>query len=186
MWNFMKLIFIVLRVIVFILFSTTYFYIIPGEITWDAGLSSLQSIRETQEDYASFMAFEYLEKPGLIATVFDGHGGDAVSKQGNEFFCNRYIEKLKKVVASEPNEPLQLVLQKTFSSYSKHLNRDCRDYLKVGSTCIAAVIYDGRCYFGNLGDSRGFLKTKEHFFCTNDHKYTNDTEKPYCEKVLPN
>jgi len=140
------------------------------------GAFQLQSFRPNQEDRWVHHFFEYQGKQGVIAAVFDGHGGDLVAGSLKNHFIRLFMAYKERRGAS-----IEIALNKTFIKMHNHFEREeNKDFFKGGSTAIVTVAVGDQCWFANLGDSRGYLKKSDGFFATEDHCYsTNSKEYDY-------
>jgi serine/threonine protein phosphatase PrpC len=148
-------------------------------------ICSLQSTRSHNEDFHKTCDFTCLKKRGIIAAVFDGHGGTAVALDLKRYFCSRFctiLEKNCEIWKQQNNNIIEAALQETFQECHTLIKAKKNEYQSIGSTCVTAVLYDGNCYFANLGDSRGYLRCGEQYYVTRDHKPNDLIEAEYCEK----
>lgn len=147
---------------------------------------SLKGRRNAQEDFTLTADRLGPARDWSIIGVFDGHGGDRVSKELPRLFYKLVQEELH---AEHPLEP-QALLFRVFERITDHFaDQPVRVY---GSTATVALFQqprgtqEGRVWFANLGDSRGLLfdlKSGEVLFATKDHKPDDPMERERIEAI---
>lgn len=155
---------------------------IINDVKYD--VSSIQGKREYMEDTYSMMDFVIGGNKCKLFGVFDGHGGDKVSKRLSDnkdglfpFLINRLTNKSSNVSVIE-------LLRTSFLDFDLML---LNDKYKDGSTAIVVLMIENDIYMINLGDSRGMIISsnenmniyngKLSYLCSNDHKPWKDNEK---------
>jgi len=114
----------------------------------------MQGWRITQED-AHIIHEVTLDggAKGLIAGVFDGHGGEEVSKFAAENFEKIFMAQLK--AASSPGNIAEVLIN-TFMVLDKQVEGyDFSD--SQGCTACVVLITETKIYCANSGDSRSIL-----------------------------
>jgi serine/threonine protein phosphatase PrpC len=145
---------------------------------------SFKGRRNAQEDFTLTADKLGPAQDWSIIGVFDGHGGDRVSKALPGLFYRNVQEELH---AQNPLAP-QALLFRVFEKITDHFaDKPVRVY---GSTAVVALFQqprgtqEGRVWFANLGDSRGLLfdrRTGEVLFATKDHKPDDPMESARIE-----
>lgn len=152
-----------------------------------AGTHRVIGTRPYQEDTY------YNSKDGRFFGVFDGHGGDQISKfLANEFYSTFRSRKNPRKIWQWIWKwiwgweiTIEQALATTFMSLENTIKN--KRY-ESGSTAVVAYIDGKTLYVGNLGDSRLIVGTKNPSntynvkFTTEDHKPGNVTEKERIEK----
>ena len=139
-----------------------------------------QGGREYMEDVVDVE--ELIYKNYSYYAVFDGHGGDIVSK----YLGTNFRLMLKKHL-SETLGDIRLSLIKTFDDIGEFLKtRDDAQY--CGSTALVTLKSDKDVWVANLGDCRAVLKCfhipeYKGFPVTEDHKPNAPKEKMRIESV---
>jgi serine/threonine protein phosphatase PrpC len=139
-----------------------------------------QGPRDYMEDTYQIMHFEIQaggtgsKKNGTFYGVFDGHGGKDVSYECVHMTRGIFpflIEKIKKHgVRNIPQ-----LIKAAFLEYDKILFK--RD-LNAGSTAVVVLLFDGKMFLINLGDSRGMIFTKDELIAvSDDHKPQKPRER---------
>jgi len=115
------------------------------------GFADTVGRRKVMEDtIVIFGQVGYDECVDLFA-VFDGHGGDYVSRYACEMFPI-FIEKRIRKNRLNPTLALTLALN--------DLNESIRQKdLEGGSTALVGLVVDNMCYIANIGDSRAVMKS---------------------------
>lgn len=122
----------------------------------------------------------YISKDGTFFAVYDGHGGDQVSKYLSDHFYSIY----KKFIDGQSSflglssfgKDYKDALIKTFQQIQNEVfKRNELDH--VGSTCVGVLLTDGSICSFNVGDSRAVLcRNGKAIDLTVDHKPNDPTE----------
>lgn len=121
----------------------------------------------------------------VVFAIFDGHGGDAISRQlaDPESGLGRYLlDRLK----DKPDKNVAATLKRLFQSYDDDLLKRFGS-VDVGSTACLCLVWKGtyrHLWICNVGDSRATLmdaKTGRLKFMTLDHKPNLKSEKQRIE-----
>eukprot|EP00741_Cyanophora_paradoxa_P022340 tig00021462_g21568.t1 len=116
------------------------------------GLQSFQGPRDSQEDRYAIGAFEACGKSGSFFGVFDGHAGDSTAQTCSEML-RRSIEKIAQTGADTKS-----AIRQGVAEVDRAILQRAKETNDVsGSTACFAVILDGVCTVGNVGDSRAVL-----------------------------
>lgn len=141
----------------------------------------IQGYRETMEDS---VLIEPLNRKGwYFALVFDGHGGNAVSKYLKDNFINifKYMHMWETIQKSqcEPsdNDVISLICDFCFIM-DEEIKLNIEGSKVCGSTCSGVLMTPTKYYTINIGDSRTvLLRNSEVIELTNDHKPDNKNER---------
>lgn len=147
------------------------------------GIDSKQGKRDYMEDTYNIQEFMLNSKKAILYGVFDGHGGDKVSKRLSDkdkgLFSYMISNLNKKKDISITNN-----IRNSFLEYDLMLYKE---NFKDGSTAIVILVYDDMLYVINLGDSRAMIISSDEkiniignkscYMCSNDHKPWKDSEK---------
>ena len=101
-----------------------------------------------------------LSEHSLYAAVFDGMGGAKAGKFAGEFASSAFAEAIEKAgekaLHKAPGEELRRIL----SSINAEMFQKAEglvEYHGMGTTCCAALLFDGQGMIANIGDSRAYL-----------------------------
>lgn len=143
--------------------------------------------RAAQEDYIAVREFTTDSVEWLVIGVFDGHGGDAVSKK----LPNAVSSYLWENVTSEMDAAeISKLLSDTMVAMGQRFADS--QYDSVGSTGVVALVrYDDKtdvaqAWFANVGDSRGLLldlSADTVIHATKDHKPDDPQERARIEAL---
>jgi serine/threonine protein phosphatase PrpC len=98
-----------------------------------------------------------LSESGLLMAVSDGMGGARAGEVASRLAVEQLVRRLRAPAqASQIEERLRDGIKSSHRAI-KHTSEEIQDYRGMGATMTAALIYDGRAYFGQVGDSRGYL-----------------------------
>lgn len=127
--------------------------VFPGNV------SHIGDRQEQQDAFAlsNFEDAEFVDHGGYLALVADGIGGmeygAAASNLAVDAFLGRYAAKS---VLREVEETLDAALQNASRAVLEEAERrDCLEHM--GTTLVAAALYDGYLYWRSVGDSRLYL-----------------------------
>ena len=121
---------------------------------------STKGLRSNNEDTYSILKKNKI----LFCGIYDGHGGDEVSK----FLKNN----LGKLILKEPKCFNINIIKKIFSKFSKRLNKYLLRYkINSGSTALITMMQENKLIIINIGDCRGIICRKGLAIpLTKDHK----------------
>lgn len=143
-------------------------------------LSSMQGWRVDMED--AHLAEASIDSGNVsIFAVFDGHGGQTVSRASAEQFVHA-IQKTDAYKADAKSaKSLELGLKHGFYEMDKYLLQQFPKLKsgedRSGSTAIASIVTPTSVILANVGDSRAvFCRNGDVFFATKDHKPSNPEE----------
>jgi serine/threonine protein phosphatase PrpC len=146
-------------------------------------IASHQGDRQYMEDTLDIQSFTIDKKPAKFYAVYDGHGGDQISKQLADKSTGliAFLSKKLRSWSLTKKEPLELFLKKQFVEYDKYLLD--KKFMKSGSTATMGLLWGDTFYLVNAGDSRGMIfipKNGQVLVQTQDHK----PEKPHEKKRI--
>ena len=138
-------------------------------------------IKEEMEDYTLVKhPFLNIEKHNLsLFCIFDGHGGDFVSKYLKENFASN----LHKNIKINYSLNFRNILKTSIESIDKDLEK-LKEAENCGSTGTIVVLDNNSVYCANVGDSKCFYINKKNnaFQLTEDHNCSNQKEKEELKK----
>ena len=131
------------------------------------------------EDSFFIQNITLLNQNGIFFAVFDGHGGDKLSKYANlllypyflELFnLNKFIQDLNQRIIISLNQSFDRIENEFLKiSFNKIRNKTNFMYSYVGSCALASIIINKKIFVANLGDSKARL------FYLNKNKNENTT-----------
>lgn len=139
----------------------------PMKIT---GLTDKGKVRDENQD--SFV-YGFLDDSTVFAGVFDGMGGAKSGKYASTVAASGFEHKLKstpiEVVKREPARVMADIIKEiNYEMYEQSCTHE--EFSGMGTTCVAALLINGRGYIANVGDSRAYLiDRKECLQITVDH-----------------
>ncbi len=92
-----------------------------------------------------------VEQYGELLVVCDGMGGHAAG----EVASHLGVETILSSYYGDPSEDRTEVLQKAFERANEHIHAEGRG--TMGTTGVAALLYQGMLHIANVGDSRAYL-----------------------------
>lgn len=144
--------------------------------------------RNDQQDAYGLSNFEdanFIDHGGYLALVADGIGGmeygAAASNLAVDAFLGRYLAKS---VLREIDETLDCALQAANRAVQEEAERrDCME--NMGTTLVAAVIYEGLLYWRSVGDSHLYLMRDGRLGQVNaDHVYARTLQVSVAEGLI--
>merc|ERR1711976_153179 len=139
--------------------------------------------RPTMED--SHLAYHSKKLDLDILAVFDGHAGDAVAKRVVELLPKTF-ETVMYDHVTMTEMPIEQIIKIVFVTCDKLFLK----YLSPaetasGATAAVVIRYQGMTYAAHIGDSRimFFDKSDNLLYNSEDHKFTNPSEKTRIEKA---
>lgn len=151
-------------------------------IRW--GVSAMQGWRMEMEDaHLCSTKLKFGEDYSFFG-VFDGHAGPKVAQ-----YCSQNLLKFiaeayaKSTETSDEEERIKQSIHKGFLTLDEDVRNKLQDD-RSGTTAIVCLITPDKLFFGNCGDSRGFLcRSDKVEFATVDHKPVNEQERLRIEKA---
>ena len=134
-------------------------------------LSEIGKVRSHNEDSTGFQ----LGTPnGDIYVVCDGMGGHVGGAVASSLAVKSILEHFSREKYSNIIQAIDHAFQ--FANEQIYIHTQVQPELKgMGTTGVILVIKDDLCFFGHVGDSRLYLKTKgELHRLTKDHSYVQE------------
>ena len=140
------------------------------------------------EDAFFIQNITLLNYEGIFLSVFDGHGGDKLSKYANLLLYPYFLESFN-LNKFEPNLNRRIILSLKQAyerieheflkiAFNERLNHNYL-YSQVGACAISAIIINKKIFVANLGDSKARL-----FYRSNKRiKNKNDVEEIKVKKL---
>ncbi|EMS14785.1 leucine-rich repeat containing protein [Entamoeba histolytica HM-3:IMSS] len=154
------------------------------EFPIDFGISEMKGRRPSMQD-TSFVIKNYLMKGYHMLGLFDGHGGDTVSKLSSALFptifANQLQSQIKKSLSKKKLDPenyidtwIKTAFIETYSTINEYVEKQ---KFTDGSAGIVILITPQKMHCANCGDSRALLvqRNTENPMSV-DHKPTNPNE----------
>ena len=147
---------------------------------------SLRGHRKSNEDAELIFLNHHGRKKTFnklnIYSVFDGHGGDAVSKYLEKNYIN-YFGPLNRPKPTETKKKYQKYIIECYKHIQTKLKTECKNIVNYTGTAALSIIHykvgkKNMLYVINLGDCRAVLCNKFNVAIplTKDHKPTNYEE----------
>ncbi|GEM_PF-468448 len=136
------------------------------------GKSSIGKVRKLNEDSFSFNS-SYGDK-GSIFVVCDGMGGHKAGEVASNYASVKVVEYFynskQRDILSKLNESIKKVNSDLYKLSSKDISKR-----GMGTTLVAAVIYENILYFANVGDSRAYIIRNDSIGrLTKDHSWIEE------------
>ena len=140
------------------------------------------------EDAFFIQNITLLNYEGIFLSVFDGHGGDKLSKYANLLLYPYFLESFN-LNKFEPNLNRRIILSLKQAyerieheflkiAFNERLNHNYL-YSQVGACAISAIIINKKIFVANLGDSKARL-----FYISNKNiKNKNDVDEIKVKKL---
>lgn len=129
-----------------------------------------QGARHTNQDRIGYL----YTKEAILLIVCDGMGGHHRGELAAEFVVQYIAKAFRSVATPRLNDPAQFLFRSVHAAHEALLRYAAKENMKEvpRTTCVAAVIQDGRVTFSNVGDSRLYLiRDKSVFMRTLDHSH---------------
>lgn len=119
---------------------------------------------------------EFLADNAAIAVVCDGMGGASSGGVASQLAIDAVVNRIKENFRKDmkPNSIRNLMLTSVHYANTIVYGKSKEDIDKngMGTTCVAALVVDKTVYMVSVGDSRGYLLTKDGIAqITTDHTY---------------
>ena len=124
------------------------------------------------EDRSIMISLIIEGKKFIFIALADGHGGTFTISKDSIRDCFDFISRRKSTFR------LNMDFRVLINEIYEYVHMKCNSsYIRGGSTLIVAFIGNGKCHFGNLGDSVGLIiNDKDYVFTTNSHNIDNKEE----------
>lgn len=136
--------------------------------------TDLGLIRENNEDKFEFFEPEepeFLATKGCFYAVADGMGGHASGQIASELALKTILRTYYSDPAEDTAQSLVSAIRAA-NSYIYEVGKSVPGRDGMGTTCTAAVIWEGRLIIGHVGDSRAYLiRDGEIRQITKDHSW---------------
>lgn len=144
--------------------------------------------RKQQQDAFALSDFddaEFVAHGGYLAVVADGIGGLQYGAQAAMVATSEFVEHY---MCKPPEQPVEDALDEALAAANQAvLNeaywRNCTE--QMGSTLVAALIYDGHLYWRAVGDSHVYLYREGRLSQLNaDHNFARELQRQVNEGLL--
>ncbi|ELP83824.1 podocan precursor, putative [Entamoeba invadens IP1] len=150
----------------------------------EVGSSEMKGRRPSMQD-TTFEIKNFMMKGFHMIGLFDGHGGDNVSKMASAMFptvfANQLQAQVKRSLSKKKIEPENYIdnwVKTAFSETYEILNKNVENQKYTdGSAAVVVLITPQKLYCANCGDSRALLVQKNtEIPMSVDHKPTHPNE----------
>lgn len=124
-----------------------------------ANAQALGDRKEQQDSFAfsDHEDLEFLKRAGFLAVLADGMGGMALGREAGDLAAQTLLEAY---AVKERKESVPEALRRAFERANRAVWElgclsGCED--RVGTTAIAAVVFEGQLFWAHAGDSRLYL-----------------------------
>lgn len=130
-----------------------------------------QGPREYMEDTYSVQQVGWKKNIEFLG-VFDGHGGDEVSKRCESSFASLLTHSLLRFPGDMP-----VVIRNAFSMMDKLVSINVSE--TTGSTAAIALVDNDKTWFANAGDSMSMIITNngKAIMCSDEHKADHEKDR---------
>ncbi len=141
------------------------------------GQSDKGNVRSVNED-----SFEIITPaPDFFAAVLaDGMGGHIGGREASSYAVSsavKSINEASKYFDKYTDRQIENFLKNTVIKINKNLFKkasESKDLLGMGTTLVICIIYKGKYYVSNVGDSRLYILSDELKQITKDHSYVSE------------
>ena len=146
--------------------------------------------RKNQQDAYGFSDFEdtsFIDHGGVLAVVCDGMGGlekgDEASRLAVKTLLDCYMAKTVEEMIPEALDKAVTMANWEVNDLAKQTGNDCN----VGTTLVAAVVYQDELFWRSAGDSRIYLyRGNQLTQLSRDHTYAQElAQKQKSNEMLP-
>lgn len=141
------------------------------------GFTDTGNVRENNED--SF-EIKIISSDILAAVVADGMGGHSGGKEASSFAVKSLINSIEdasKFFESYTDKQIENFLKNSVIKINKNLytiSKEDPNLSGMGTTLVACIIYSGKYYIANVGDSRLYIYSDNLKQITKDHSYVTE------------
>ncbi len=127
------------------------------------GITDRGKVRRDNQD--SFQIERIDEKSCLVAVLCDGMGGEKAGNIASSLAAKAFVTHVReRILTSAVRRPDigTIMIQAVSAANNMVFGYSCFDaeYTGMGTTLVAAVIFDGRVFIANVGDSRAYKLTR--------------------------
>ena len=139
--------------------------------------SDIGQQRDENEDYVGF----FQNKAGInFAIVADGIGGHQGGDVASEMAVSHMGFRFENTTFKEPNDAVKWLASEV-QDENQHIIEKAREFSDLngmGTTMVAALLFDQKFLMANIGDSRGYLfRDGQLHQLTEDHSLVNELVK---------
>ena len=140
------------------------------------------------EDTFFIQNITLLNYEGIFFSVFDGHGGDKLSKYANlllypyfleSFNINRFEQNINKRITLSLKQAYERIEQEFLKIAFNERLKNNYAYSQVGTCAISSIIINRKIFVANLGDSKARLFYESHKY----RKKANETAQTKVKKL---
>lgn len=142
------------------------------------GITHCGKVRKNNQD--SFIIEDFPEVKGILAVLCDGmggaRGGNIASKLASKTFVSFIRDRIhgSKLKYVDVKELLGMACEAANSMVYSYSCFD-KEYLGMGTTLVAAFVYEKKAFVINVGDSRAYAIKRDRIEqITNDHSYVQE------------
>ena len=130
------------------------------------------ALREMNQDFcfASDTPVGNLENLYIVA---DGMGGNKAGDYASRYTTQRLVASVSRNAKKEPVRIIKEAIEKANELLLQEANEDI-DKQGMGTTLVAATIFQGRLVVANVGDSRLYIVNEGIRQITRDHSYVEE------------
>ncbi len=129
-------------------------------------------LRTMNQDYY-FSSDTPIGKLPNLYIVCDGMGGHAAGEYASRYTVERIVASVSRSRTEDPIRILKTAIQKANEILVIEAKEDPEKY-GMGTTVVAATIFEDKMYVANVGDSRLYVIDKDIKQITNDHSYVEE------------
>lgn len=142
------------------------------------GITDCGKVRKSNQD--SFLIEEFPEVKGVLAVLCDGMGGEEGGNIASELASKTFISFIRDRISGSKLKYVDvknLLGRACEAANSMVYSYSCFDkkYHGMGTTLVAAFVYNRKAYIINVGDSRAYAIKKDKIEqITRDHSYVQE------------
>ncbi len=135
-------------------------------------LTDVGKTRSVNQDYV-YCTMKPVGKLPNLFIVADGMGGHKAGDLASKFTVQTFVEQVN---SSKSDNPITIISDaiKYTNSRLIELAASSPDYSGMGTTFVAATIFDKSAYIANIGDSRLYVLGEEFRQVTRDHSLVEE------------
>ena len=128
--------------------------------------------RRSNQDFVYISKEPVGNLPNLFI-VADGMGGHNAGDFASEYSVDEFIGYVKECTSNSPIKIITNAIEVTNSSLIEK-STSCEELKGMGTTLVAATIYDNHIYIANVGDSRLYVIDSDIKQITKDHSLVEE------------